>query len=316
MKIDTHRHLGGSISTECIWKILQSTPTKHLVSTFDDLENTMKFTDEAYGFNQFLNKFKILDEIQWTEELIDIIIEDVCRQISQERLEYCWLDFSVNKYMNIGWQKLQAIHFLYERFEHYLPNKIGLILSLKYESAKHDQKQYAQLLDDIAQMVIGIDLVGDEAFYDAQYYRQILYDWKQYGKMIRAHVGESQNKDNIISAIQQIGVTNIAHGIKGHDDGQILQISKDNDITYDMAITSNIVTAIWSKVDYHPFISMLKSGVKVTIGSDDPVQCNTDLRKEYDIASDMLKCNELSSQYIQTMIDTSVSNTEKYRSIR
>lgn len=312
MLIDTHRHLGGSISAKCIWNILQENNSKHSASSYDEVLQEMTFTDDKYNFNNFLNKFRILDEIEWTEKLIDISIADISKQIEEERINYCWLDFSINKYMNIGWHKWQAVQFIYERFQHYIPSKIGLILSLKYESAKQNQRQYSQLIDIISDYVIGVDLVGDETFYDSTFYREILSPWKKSGKIIRAHVGESKTKDNITTAILDIGVTNIAHGINGHDDDYIIQTSIDNNITYDMAITSNYLTGVWKDKNYHPFISMLKKGIKVTIGSDDPTQCDTNLQKEYKIAERLLLHNELPESYISKIQSTAIDNTRLF----
>ena len=138
----------------------------------------MTFKDgEPYNFYRFLDKFKILDEIHWDEELINSSIAAVCQQLEEEGLDFCWLDFSINKYMGaMNWHKKEAIKFIHDSFHRHRPNKVGLILSLKYESMRASQKQYAKLIDDpdIVDLLFGLDLVGDEAYFDYQFYRPYL----------------------------------------------------------------------------------------------------------------------------------------------
>ena len=63
LKIDTHRHLGGCITSEFVWDIVQDFNLKHLGESFDDINRQMTFApSEQYNFHRFLDKFKILDD--------------------------------------------------------------------------------------------------------------------------------------------------------------------------------------------------------------------------------------------------------------
>lgn len=283
-KVDPHRHLGGAIVVDCVWDIIESRGYHYLAETRDDVHRAMTFAEnEERDFYRFLNKFKILDEIKWDLDLIDRSIKSVCDQLACEDVAYCWLDFSINKYMRIGWSKTEAIAYIHNCIARYRPGQVGLVLALKYESLQTNQRQYAALIDepDIADMLIGIDLVGDENQFDPEFYKPIFREWKSAGKMVRAHVGESQSADNVKSAILDLGVTNIAHGIKIYNDHELMQVAADNDITFDTAITSNYLTGVWTDPTFHPIVTMLSHGLKVTLGSDDPVQCSTTLDMEY-----------------------------------
>ncbi len=72
MRIDPHCHLGGSYSIDFVWYAIQKFNLKHLASSIDDVQRQMTFgPNEPRTFNGFLDKFKILDNITWTKELID-----------------------------------------------------------------------------------------------------------------------------------------------------------------------------------------------------------------------------------------------------
>lgn len=288
--IDPHLHLGGCIPPRFVWQVIQDLGLKHLAESYEDVCSQMTFSDsEPKNFHRFLDKFKILDELRWTEALIDQSIAAVSKFLDSQNIEYAWMDFSINKYMSIGWHKHQAVHFIYESFKRHRPGGVGLILSIKYESTKASQKQYAKLIEnpDIADCLIGIDLVGNEEYFDSEFYKPLFRDWKNAGKITRAHVGESQSALNVFNSILDLEVTNIAHGIKIADHNNIIKEARDRGITFDLSITSNYTTGVWDNPRLHPITKMLEAGLNVTLGSDDPVQCGTTLAKEFELAKSL-----------------------------
>lgn len=291
MRIDTHRHLGGSIPVEWVWNTIKERGWYYLAESYDDVKKVMTFCDnEPRNFHRFLDKFRILDKIEWDEELISSSIKAVCSEIEKDKLDYVWLDFSINKYMDaMNWCKKEAIKFIKSAFDTYAPGKVGLILSLKYESMVASQRQYAKLIDDteLVDLLFGIDLVGDEAYFDSSFYRPIFEEWNRAGKMTRAHVAESQSALNGLRAITVLKVTNIAHGIMMSDHDYMLGIAKDYDVTFDLGITSNYLTGVWSDPHFHPVVKLLADGLRVTLGTDDPVQCNSTLDLEFSVAEKM-----------------------------
>jgi adenosine deaminase len=287
MSIDTHRHLGGSIPCRWVWETIEAKNLRYLAETEEEVHQAMCFSpNEKRNFHRFLDKFRILDGIPWDEGLIDSSIKAICEQLEHEDLDYCWLDFSINKYMNIGWHKKEAIKFVSDAFERYRPGKVGLILSLKYESTQASQRQHAQLIDDpdIADIIMGIDLVGDEDHISYDFHGAILSDWAKHGKMVRAHVGEFGPADNIKAVLPH--VTNIAHGIKIVESPDIVAECLDRGICFDLGISSNFYSGVVAGSS-HPVVKMVELGLTITLGSDDPVTCNTSLKDEFTLASEL-----------------------------
>lgn len=243
--------------------------------------------DEVYHnmFELFLQKFKILDKINWNEELVADNIRFVCQEINNEHVDAVFMDFSVSKYRHIGWPLTQAIGFICDRFDEYSNIPIIPILSIKYESPEEAQLKIAKIIDDpVCDKICGIDFVGDESKFNPKIQSKICEMWN--GKFVRLHVGESGPIDNIVESIKFKGVTNIAHGIKIIESQQHIDLIKDTDCVFDVAPTSNYMTGVISKSEIHPSIKMHRDGLKVTIGSDDPVQLLTDIHNECQVLFD------------------------------
>lgn len=313
-KVDTHRHLGGSISIDWVWHTIRQLGLKHLAEKLSDVTEAMTFGhDEPRDFHRFLDKFRILDHIPWTEELIDGSIKSVCDGLEREGIDYCWLDFSINKYMDgpLTWHKHEAIDFIYNSFEAHRPGGVGLVLSLKYEAHRASQRQYAELIRDpkVADQLVGIDLVGDEGFFDFKFYTPIFEEWNEAGKMTRAHVAESCEAENGLHAIVHLKVKNIAHGLKMAASSEMMSIAKDHDVTFDLGVGSNYLTGVWDNPNYHPVVTMLEAGQKVTLGTDDPVQCSTTLDIEF---RDVQKNFGVSDEDCDRMRRVAVENCQRY----
>jgi adenosine deaminase len=80
-----------------------------------------------------------------------------------------------------------------------------------------------------------------------------------------------------------LGVQRIAHGIKAAEFPDILKLANDNNICFDIALTSNYFTGVIDDLATHPVKKMLEQGCNITIGTDDPVVLDTTLDKEYSI---------------------------------
>src|SRR5690606_5984868 len=99
-------------------------------------------------FNLFLSKFRFLDSIKWTEDLVATKIKMVCEGMHQEHLAGAMLDFSVSKYRHIGWSLKEAITFILDRLDEYSSIPIIPILSIKYESPEDVQLKIAGIIND------------------------------------------------------------------------------------------------------------------------------------------------------------------------
>lgn len=273
--------------------MIQQRNLYYVAESYDDVKQSMMFMDgEKPDFYAFLRKFNILNQIRWDEELIDASIKQVCEDIIAERIDFVWIRFTINKYLtHIDWHRKDMIWFVKKCFDKHAPDRVGLILAIKYESEHANQRQLLDLINDplVAESVIGVDLVGDEGCYNSKFYGPFFRKWAMAGKLLFAHVGESQSQENIRTAITDLGVTEICHGI-GITDPDIIDCAKDYGVCFHLALTSNLLTGVVDKIENHPINEMLLNGLDITIGTDDPVQCNTCLLDEYDL---LYKCLRL-----------------------
>jgi len=292
-KVDLHRHAGGAISSETVWEIIQSkNDLLPLASSLKKVESIMTYKHDDktnLNFHKFLQKFNILNYIQWNENNIDWTIKQIISDLADEDIQYCELRFSIAKYLNnMTWDEQEACLFFLNRIKHWSTCygvKVGPVLSIKYEAAKIESVRMSKLINHwkIAEDIVGIDVVGDESHFNKKFLGQIFRYWQMCNKGTLIHAGETQSAENVRSAIE-MGVNRIAHGIAAAEHPDIMDLAIENDVIFDIALTSNYITGVVEKGTPHPARKLLDHGCKITIGTDDPTIFDLTLDQEYTIA--------------------------------
>jgi adenosine deaminase len=290
MKTELHRHLGGSISCQTISKVSNV-----------NLDEVIKYTtyakNEPKNYEAFFNKFKILDSVVWDLDKIDLTIKDVIWGLKKESIEYAEIKFSINKYIkDLKCSKKDLIILITYKFEQYASQwgiDIDPILSLKHGMDPQEMIEISDLIkdDDISECVSGIDIVGNENYFNLELYKKIFKLWNEAGKTCMLHVGEIYNPENVKKSIYDLKVDRICHGIAVADDKELAKYTKDNLISFDICPTSNILTGV-APIDDHPVSRMIENGFIITIGTDDPVVFNTNLNNEYELLKKIANLNE------------------------
>lgn len=287
---DLHCHLGGAIPVETVWHILHG--EGRISITLEELRSSMTYVNDPgpYWFDKFLRKFDILNSIHWNENNINQTIEDVVQTAARQNIAYTEIRFSVNKYLQYLTMDANELAVFICDCLRLAGNKYGVkvapILSIKYESSRDSQKSIMNLIDDqdVCNTLVGIDLVGDEVFFDADFYAPFFKHWRQANKGLIAHVAESQSADNLRQAIEKMGINRVSHGIMAATRPEIMQLAKDNNVAFDAALTSNLKTGVVRDMRFHPVRALVEAGCQVSLGTDDPIILDTTLEREYDIA--------------------------------
>jgi adenosine deaminase len=88
----------------------------------------------------------------------------------------------------------------------------------------------------------------------------------------------------VTSALDDLGVSRIDHGIRVVEDPAVLRRVADEGVTLDVALSSNLAL-LDPDIDHHPIRRLVAAGVPVTINTDDPVTLGVTLSGELALAT-------------------------------
>ncbi len=126
-----------------------------------------------------------------------------------------------------------------------------------------------------------IDLYGDELAQPIENFIPIYQMAKENGLRLKAHIGEWGTADDIIKGIELLNVDEVQHGIAAVNSDDVIQYLTDTRIRLNITPSGNFKLGLVQKIENHPIQRLYRSGVNVTINSDDILIFDSDVSKEY-----------------------------------
>ncbi len=137
--------------------------------------------------------------------------------------------------------------------------------------------------------VVAFGLGGDELAVPALEFRGVYEFAAASGLRRLVHAGEIGGPESVLDAITVLGAERIGHGIAAARDPALMLLLAERSIPLEICPTSNLRTGALARqlevaaasLDGHPARRLLRSGVPITISTDDPAMFETHLDREY-----------------------------------
>lgn len=126
-----------------------------------------------------------------------------------------------------------------------------------------------------------IDLYGDELAQPIENFKCIYRRAKAEGLKCKAHVGEWGAADDVRRAVECLELDEVQHGIAAAEDPSVIRFLRDNHIRLNITPSSNYLLGRVRDLKTHPIAKLYRSGIDVTINSDDVLIFDSDVSKEY-----------------------------------
>lgn len=126
-----------------------------------------------------------------------------------------------------------------------------------------------------------IDLYGDEFAQPIENFKGIYRRAKKEGLRLKAHVGEWGTAKDIRTAVEELELDEVQHGIAAAGDESVIRFLAENKIRLNITPTSNVLLGRVADMAEHPIGKLYRSGIDVTINSDDVLIFDSDVSKEY-----------------------------------
>lgn len=126
-----------------------------------------------------------------------------------------------------------------------------------------------------------IDLYGDEFAQPIENFIPIYRQAEAQGIRLEAHVGEWGTADDVIKAVEVLHLDEVQHGIAAAQSEEAIRFLVKNRIRLNITPTSNVLLGRVKDLGSHPIRRLYRSGVDVTINSDDILMFDSDVSGEY-----------------------------------
>ncbi len=140
------------------------------------------------------------------------------------------------------------------------------IRHLGAEKAAEDWQFYQQHTE----RYLAVGLAAVEVGYPASLFKDVFKLVKATGLPVVAHAGEEGAPEYIWSAINDIKVDRIDHGVRCLEDPKLVKYLQQSQIPLTVCPCSNVSLHVFEHMNQHVITQMLDLGLNVTINSDDP----------------------------------------------
>jgi adenosine deaminase len=133
------------------------------------------------------------------------------------------------------------------------------------------------------ELKVCIDLNGNERKYPTKLFLPALKELIESGHAISVHVGEYKGLTKSLKDVINLKPSRIAHGIAGFMDSEILNLIQENNIMLEISPSSNLALNTISGDYQIALTTIINSGIKVVLGTDDPAFFKNSISSECEL---------------------------------
>jgi len=305
-KVELHLHLEGTIHPETVLDLfLHKNPGTRQID-YNELKKYYRFDN----LREFINGMqRITNNIQSPKDLQRITFE-LLETLVQQHVCYVEFDCAIQKYIDLGYSLEQIVEMVYKTVDDFTQSheiKVNMNVNLlRIHGPGKAEKLVKKIVEMKHPFIVGIGLSGDETLGSHQLYAKAFQIAKEANLHRTAHAGEALGAESIWNAIKYLDVERIDHGTRAIEDEHLVDYLIQNNIPLNQCISSNVKLKVVNNFIEHPFFTFLKSGVCVTLNTDDPQVFDITLIDEYLLAA---KTFELTPFDLKQIVLNSVEAT-------
>ena len=288
-KTELHLHLEGAVPHEILLGLVHKYGDAKIAPYLESLKTKLKF----HNFSQFVEAWIWKNNYLREYEDFRLIARSLPRELAAKGIRYAEVSFSPGDFQRQGLhlQPLaKAIRAGLDDASRDGNNgseiEINLIVDLVRDCGPRLGARWLDETVEIAREtgIVAIGLGGPEMEFPPGPYEPVFRRARALGIHRVAHAGEAAGPSSIWSAVRSLDLERIGHGTRSFEDPALVEYLYHKRIPLEICLTSNICTGVVETLLSHPFPNYLRSGIPITLSTDDPAMFDTDIVAEYDKA--------------------------------
>lgn len=279
-KAELHLHLEGAVrpSTAVELSLRSGRPRLPSLAAFRARQRFASFRD-------FLALYRDICRSVRSPADYALLARDLTRHLTREGITRAevYVSPAVVEAIGLPWVPVRdALEMAFASFEARTGGTIGVLL----DSVRHFGPAAAQRVLDLHEAspwgrAVGFGLGGDELSVPLREFRAVYARLPGLGLAPLVHAGEWGGAASVAEALDELEPVRIAHGIRAWDDPALVDRLVASRTVLDVCLASNAATGAVPHRARHPALDLLRAGVTITLGTDDPGLFRTTLAGEY-----------------------------------
>ena len=301
-KVELHMHLEGSLEPELMFELAQRNNIELPFASVDHLRRAYAFSNLQDFLDIYYQGANLLQVEADFYNLVWAYLEK-CRQQNVVHVEP-FFDPQTHTDRGIPFETvINGISRALDDGE----KKLGITSRLIMCFLRHLSEEAA--FDTLAQAVpyldriTGIGLDSSEKGHPPEKFSRVFARARESGLLTVAHAGEEGPAEYIWTAINDLKVSRIDHGVRSTDDPELIAHLVETRLPLTVCPLSNTKLRVFDDMSQHNIIDMLAEGVCVTVNSDDPAYFGGYMTENFEALAQAL---DMTGQQARELVSNSI----------
>lgn len=159
----------------------------------------------------------------------------------------------------------------------------GIVTCIRHFGPEKAQETARCAAETAGDWIVGFGIAGDEKIGQPKDFRWSFDCAREAGLRLTAHAGEWGGPESVRSALRDLEVERIGHGVRAIEDLALVDELAERGVVLEVCPGSNVALGLYPSFRKHPIGELYHRGVKVTVSTDDPPFFHTTMRREFDM---------------------------------
>jgi adenosine deaminase len=280
-KVELHVHLEGAMRPSLLLKLAERNGVELPASDEAGLRKWFRFRD----FDHFVEVYLTCSRVLRTPKDFQFLVIDFLAEQAYQNIVYSEVHFTIGTHLTNGLDGAELLDAL-EEVVGEVDRRYGVTLRLIPDVVRNVGPAMADrtlewALAGRGRGVVALGLSGSETRFANDPFREHFAVARREGLRCVAHAGEHAGPPSIRSALEVCGAERIGHGVRAVEDPSLVAELRAAQVPLEVCPTSNVCLGVAPDYASHPFDRLYRSGVPLSVNTDDPSFFNTNLSKEY-----------------------------------
>ncbi len=294
-KVELHIHLEGAIDPATLLRLAARNRVALPADTVEGLRAWYQFSD----FEHFVQVYMTIQQCLRSAADFSLVAYELGADMARQNIRY--REATVTPYTHLLQDKGLAAEDIIagledgrQRARRDFGVEMRWILDIHRNLAMPAAAEVTTqlVLDWAGRGVVALGLGGNEATAPAARVAPWFQRVKAAGLASAPHAGEIAGPESVWSAVRDLQADRIGHGVRSIEDPHLLAYLCEHQVALEVNPTSNVCLGVYRSFEQHPFIHLLRMGLRVTVNSDDPPLFNTTLTEEYLLLAEVFGLSE------------------------
>lgn len=310
-KVELHLHLEGSLEPELMFALAQRNnvelPFKSVeeVRAAYEFSNLQDFLDIYYqGANVLIHEQDFYD-LTWA-------YLTKCKEQNVMHVEP-FFDPQTHTDRGVAFRTvLNGIIRALKDGQEKLGISSELIMCFLRHLSEEEAFETLEMAEAYLDVIIGVGLDSSEQGHPPEKFSRVFAKARELGLKTVAHAGEEGPAEYVWTAINDLKVSRVDHGVRSIDDAKLMSHLAETRMPLTVCPLSNTKLCVFDDMSEHNILTMLEEGVCVTVNSDDPAYFGGYMTENFVALADALNLTETQAvSLVKNSIEASFANEQR-----